>query len=340
MITGLLSLLFFLLLIFFHEFGHFLVSKLLGIKVYEFAVGMGPGLKSFKRKETTYSLRAFPLGGFCVLDNPEIDPVSDPNSFYNDLPIKRILVFLAGPLVNFIIAILIFFIISFNQGVPSTIIKDFSEDSALKEVGFKVGDEITAINDIDINSFDDLSRALNSELKDGESVSVKVYRDYLGVYSFNVEPKKENGKYYLGFYAKNEPHMFIESVDNSFKMFDEMISSIGRFFKFMISGKEGVGLSDMTSPIGVVNEINKQANKGIYDMLFFLSYISINLGFFNLIPIPGLDGSKIVSAIYEMIFKKKVNKNLAEKATKASLGLILFLSLFLFFRDILVFLFK
>lgn len=156
----LLAVVLFLLLIVFHEFGHFIVAKKSGIKVNEFAVGMGPLIYSKVKGETTYSFRLVPIGGYCAMEGEE-DESNDPRSFDNAPAFKRFLTILAGPVANLIIAVLVFTIVGGISGVVTTKVSDFIEDSPAKIAGIEKGDEISKLNGKEISDFTEISKVVN-----------------------------------------------------------------------------------------------------------------------------------------------------------------------------------
>ena len=185
--TIIIALIMFLALVTIHEFGHFIVAKLSGIKVNEFAVGMGPEIFSKQNGETKYSLRALPIGGYCAMEG-EDESSSDPRSYDNAPAFKRFLTILAGPAMNLLLAVIIFTIVVFNSGTSTRFVGGFSEDSPAKEVGIKVDDEIVSINNHNIDEFTDISKILNDFyvdnskdtpvevlVKDGSIGKIKIY---------------------------------------------------------------------------------------------------------------------------------------------------------------------
>ena len=166
--TIIIALIMFLALVTIHEFGHFIVAKLSGIKVNEFAVGMGPAIKSSQKGETKYSLRALPIGGYCAMEG-EDEATNDPRSYDNAPAGKRFLTILAGPMMNLILAIIIFTIVVFNTGTSTTYVGGFSKDSSAKEAGIDIGDQIVKIDDKNVNEFTDISKILSAYYSKNDS---------------------------------------------------------------------------------------------------------------------------------------------------------------------------
>lgn len=329
-----LSIIMFLFLILIHEFGHFIIAKKSGIKVNEFAIGMGPKIFSKQKGETLYSVNLFPIGGYCAMEG-EDDESDDERSFDKAPAYKRFLTILAGPLTNLIFAAILFAIVSFNTGKPSTIIGEFTDNSPIKSQGLKINDQITEISGEKINEFSDISKSLEKFYKNhdkNEKISLKVKRNDKEIEK-NVKVKFEDKRPLLGFIPKNEDVGFFESIKIGIKEVGSMIVLMFTVLKSLFTGK--LGFSALSGPVGVVKEMGRQANLGAMNLLFFLGYISVNLGFFNLLPIPALDGSKIFTSLFEMITKKRVNKKIEEKFTIGGFILLLSLILLVTIKDLI-----
>ena len=173
--TIVIALLVFGVLVIFHEFGHFAIAKLSGIKVHEFAIGMGPRILKVRDKETEYSIRIFPIGGYVKMEG-EDEASSDKRSFGNKPLLTRIFVILAGPLMNFILAILLFVVIFYSIGFPTTIINELSPGYPAELSGLQKGDQIVQINNVPINTWEKLENAI-SKSKDNESLDITIIRD-------------------------------------------------------------------------------------------------------------------------------------------------------------------
>ena len=329
-----LSIIMFLFLILIHEFGHFIIAKKSGIKVNEFAIGMGPKIFSKQKGETLYSVNLFPIGGYCAMEG-EDDESDDERSFDKAPAYKRFLTILAGPLTNLIFAAILFAIVSFNTGKPSTKIGGFTDNSPIKSQGLKINDQITEISGEKINEFSDISKSLEKFYKNhdkNEKISLKIKRDRKEIEK-NVKVKFEDKRPLLGFIPKNEEVGFFEAIKIGIKEVGSMIVLMFTVLKSLFTGK--LGFSALSGPVGVVKEMGRQANLGVMNLLFFLGYISVNLGFFNLLPIPALDGSKIFTYLFEIITKKRVNKKIEEKFTIGGFILLLSLILLVTIKDLI-----
>lgn len=324
----------FLFLILIHEFGHFLLAKASGIKVNEFAIGMGPAIFKKQGEETLYSLRLIPIGGYCAMEGEE-DESSDPRS-YDRAPAKsKFLTILAGPLMNLLLAVIIFFVVALNTGVATKIIGGFSKDSPAKAAGVEVGDEVVSLAGKDVTSFTDISPILNEYYKNrdkDEDISLEVLSGNESK-TYKISPMEENGSYYLGIESKLRKAGVFEAIKLGFVETGKNIALIFVVLGRLFTGK--IAFSALSGPVGVVKELGNQAQNGLMSLLYFLGYISVNLGVFNLLPIPALDGSKIVSALYEMVTGKRVNKKFEEKITVVGFVILLGLILVISIKDII-----
>lgn len=328
-----LAVVLFLLLIVFHEFGHFIVAKKSGIKVNEFAVGMGPLIYSKEKGETTYSFRAIPIGGYCAMEG-EDDESSDPRSFDNAPASKRFLTILAGPVANLIIAVLVFTIVGVIGGVVTTTVDDFIENSPAQAAGIEKGDEILKINDQVIDDFNDISKVVNDFYKDKDfdkEITVLAKRNGKDL-DFAFKPKVDGENTYIGIIPARRTPGFFEAIGLGFKETGRNVKMIFTILGRLFTGKLAFGA--LSGPVGVLKELGNQAQNGLASLLYFLAYISVNLAVFNLLPIPALDGSKLLTSGIEIITGKKINKKLEEKITMVGFFILLGLILVVSIKDI------
>lgn len=329
-----LAVVLFLLLIVFHEFGHFIIAKKSGIKVNEFAVGMGPLIYSKEKGETTYSFRAIPIGGYCAMEG-EDDESSDPRSFDNAPASKRFLTILAGPVANLIIAVLVFTIVGVIGGVVTTTVSDFIDDSPAQAAGIEKGDEILKINGQEIADFTDISKVVNDFYKDKDfdkEITVLAKRNGKDL-DFAFKPKVEGENTYIGIIPARRTPGFFEAIGLGFKETGRNVKMIFTILGRLFTGKLAFGA--LSGPVGVLKELGNQAQNGLANLLYFLAYISVNLAVFNLLPIPALDGSKLLTSGIEIITGKKINKKLEEKITMVGFFILLGLILVVSIKDIL-----
>lgn len=297
----------FALLIASHELGHFVVAKLSGVKVLEFALGMGPKILGFKRGETNYSLRLLPIGGYVKMLGEEEDS-NDPRAVCNINPWKRILISLAGAFMNFVLAIVLFTIVLYNLGTPTKepIIGEVMANKPAMEAGVLVNDKILSVDDTKINTWEDFTSILQ-ENKD-KTFKLTVLRDGNNV-ELNVTPKfdeKEN-RYLVGLYHKLEKGNIFVSIKNGVV---ETFSAVTWMVDILLGAFRGkMSLNDFGGPVAVVKMSGEAAQLGILRLLSFAGALSINLGIINLIPFPALDGGWVVILLIQAITGKKIDEN-------------------------------
>lgn len=307
MISIIAGLLMFMFLITIHEGGHFLGAKLSNIKVNEFSVGMGPSILNKQKGETKYSLRALPIGGYVSMEG-EDESSDDPRSFENSAPIRRFLTVFAGPFVNLLFAFLVIFGIASFQGHVSTTIDTVSSNMPAAEAGIKSGDTIVSIDNKNINLFNQVNQYINES---SGKILVKINRNG-ELLEFNITPLENKDGKLIGITPKFINN-FSSNLLYSWNMLFFMIGSIWEALKGLFTGI--LGFNQLSGPIGVINQVGQTLEMGFLSFLLFSAFISINLGFFNLLPIPALDGSKLVFILIEMIIGKPINKKFEQTIT-------------------------
>ncbi len=328
-------------IIFIHESGHFLFAKLTGIYVYEFALGMGPKLFSFKKGETEYSLRAIPIGGFCQLAGEEGEEENLPRdrTLPGKKPWQKFIVMFFGAGFNFISAILVLFFISLIWGASSTepILSSVEKGSPAYEAGLRKGDEILEINGHDIWTIDDISLYITiADTSKNNTFKVKKEDGNIEIYKIKPEKTKIDGEeryvYGIGMEAKEE-----QGLGSALKY---TIIKTGSLFKQMwitllnlFTG--GIKLSQLSGPVGIYEVVGAQSSGGLASLLYLFSFLSINVGFINLLPLPAFDGGHILFIIIEKIKGKPVKPETEAKFHAAGLFLLMLLMIYVTFYDIL-----
>lgn len=319
--TAIAAIFVFLLVVLLHELGHFTVAKFVGIKVNEFAIGMGPKILQKTKGDTQYSLRLLPVGGYVKMEG-EDENSNDPRSFNNVSPWARIAVVAAGAIMNFVLAIIVLSIVAFNVGTPTTTISEIVVDSPAESSGLISGDKIITINNIEINNWNKLTDTIgNSDAS--KELSIAIIRDGEEK-TINIMPAVEDGRTIIGImpsYEKSVGSAIKGGVENTILFLNLMIDFLKNVFRGNIS------TNDLSGPVGVISEIGKAAESGINSLLLLLGFISINLGFFNLLPIPALDGSRIVFLLIELVRGKPIDPN--KEGMIHMIGFILLISLML-----------
>lgn len=318
----------FLTVILIHELGHFLAAKFVGIKVNEFSIGMGPLIYKTQSKETQYSIRLLPIGGFVAMEGEDEDS-SDPRSFSNANVKDKILVIIAGALMNFLLAIFIFTIVSYNVGSPTNIIGEFTENSAAEIAGIEIGDEITYINDQKINSWTDITQNIQNADRDKnlkiETIKNGEKREY------EIKPKLVDGRAVIGIMPQMEKSLKL-SITGGFKQTFTLVALLFSVFKALFTGK--LGLEMLSGPVGVITEIGVATQYGVIAVLNFLAFMSVNLGFFNLLPIPALDGGRLFFLIIEYIRGKPISEEIEGRIHFIGFILLITLMIVVTFKDL------
>ncbi len=358
------------LLIFVHEFGHFIMGKLFGVHIYEFALGMGPKVLSFKRKNdpTIYSLRALPIGGYCQMagEEGEDDASLKKDKFMcNKSKIQRTLILIAGVTMNFITAIVLLFIIAFAWGSTEqkSIIGVVESDSPADIAGIVPGDQIIECNGKKLSTWDELSvitslKNKNSyyeykiKHKDGKIEKYQITpAKYVTIDDENIKITEENKlEDILKEYDKKEEDVtvstligigapqekkygFVNSLKYAFIKFKSIIVMMIMIIGSLITGK--LGLSALSGPVGMYTVVGAAAQYGLANIIYLAAYLSINLGVMNILPFPAFDGGRVVFVIIEAITRKKVNPNVEGIFHTVGFILLMLLMLYITFQDIL-----
>lgn len=303
--TIIAAILIFAVLIFVHEFGHFITAKISGVKVLEFALGMGPKIFSFKKGETLYSLRAIPIGGFCSMEG-EDGGSSDERAFSNKPAYMRFIVLVAGAFMNILLGFLLLVILfSSSKTYISNTIAEISPKSAAETFGLRAGDEIVKMNGDSVNIGADVSYIATSEDDEFTEFIVKRGNEKVTV---NVE-RKDGEPFGIMLLAKE--NTFGSVIKQSYyQTFFYSKVILGSLIDLL---RGNVRVSDMSGPIGIVSEIGNAVEEGVTEggtgyirLLSLTILLTINLGIFNLLPIPALDGGRILFVLVEMVTRKRI----------------------------------
>lgn len=326
--TILSSILVFGMLIFFHELGHFIVAKLSDIKVNEFSLGLGPQLISMKLKETHYSIRLLPFGGYVKMEGEDTD-TSDPRAFNNKSALVRLGVILAGPLMNFILAILLLGIIGFYSGVPTRQVTVTPGEPA-KISGIQDNDIIHAIDGRKVGHWEEIVEIISG--RHNEKISVTVIRD--GKYidydvTTTVEPKTQRG--IIGIKSVMQKHSVLESIKYGYKKTVLILKLILVGIYQVLTGKVK---ADVVGPVGLAHIVGEAAKIGVYQVLYIAAVISANLGLFNLFPIPALDGGRGIFLVFELLRGKPVEPEKEGLIHFIGFALLMFLMILILFKDL------
>lgn len=320
MLTVILALVLFLFLIFPHELGHFMMARAVGVKVNEFAFGMGPAVWQKQGRETLYSIRIFPVGGFCAMEGENEE--SDHEGAFNNKPWwAKILVLIAGAAMNVLIAVVVMSVIILISGTATTTVDKVENGSPAQIAGLKQGDKIEYISGKKIEDWNDVSKFIGNK---GKKIEIKVSRN--GKYEiFKINPRKEKDRYVIGItpvIEKSPSKAIIGGFKSTWYITRQMYKSLG----MLASGN--VAMKDVSGPVGMIGLVHQSAARGLISFFYLVALISLNLAIFNLLPLPALDGGRIIFVIIRMITGKAITDK--QEAMVHGAGMVLLLSLMVF----------
>ena len=322
-----------------HEFGHFLFAKKAGIYVYEFSIGMGPRLFKFNRKndETDYSIRLLPIGGYVQMAGEDIEVdknIPEDRQLQSKTWLERFLTMVAGVMFNFLLAIVVLFIVALINGVTI----DATKISKSNIKGLKVGDKIVSVNGKFVNNYDKL--ALELSVAGNNKFTMKVKHKDNTYDTVTVKPKAVYTKkhklkgYTYGFEIKGKhEHSILSSIKYAFTKFFSIMEQMFFTVWYLITGK--ISLKLLSGPVGIFSIVGTAAKTGFVSVLSLLALISVNVGFINLLPIPAFDGGHILFLIIEKIKGSKVNPKVENTIHTVFFVLLMALMLYITFNDIL-----
>lgn len=325
--TAIYAMILFVLLIFPHELGHFIVAKAVGVKVNEFAFGMGPALFQKQGEETLYSIRLIPIGGYCAMEG-ENEESDNPRSFNNKPGWAKITVLAAGAAMNVLIAILALTIVAGVVGNPTTTIEKVEPDSPAYVSGLLPDDTIVAIDDRQIKDWKDVGAAIAAS---PDQVKVTVERDGQSE-NLQITPKQaDDGRYIIGITAKVS-HNPVTAAVNGVKSTWNMTIMIVQSLYMLVSGD--VPASDIAGPVGIVSMVSDTTSYGWYYFVTLVALMSINLAILNLLPFPALDGGRILFVFIRKITGKMISDDLEGRIHMIGMLLLLALMIFATWNDI------
>ena len=354
-----------------HELGHFLAAKALGVQVNEFAIGFGPKLLSFGKKETKYSIRLLPLGGFCAMEGEDAAgggevslavneaAMSNPRSFFNKPVWRRVIITVAGVVMNLILGFILLLVYHSVCTLPeadgnayytSTQISVLKEDTPAYRSGLRPGDTLQKIDGQRVFSWMDLQFLLQSsddgvfEMEVSRTVNGKETTVTLPEVEFRREYSEARGSHilYYDFYVAPIEQTVGSTLEQSFKTECSTAVTVWRSLKGMVTGK--FGLNDLSGPVGTVDVIGDvvenavqetQWQIGLGNVLMLLALLTVNVGVFNLLPLPALDGGRLLFLAWEGITRKRVPPKYEGWVHAVGFILLLLLIVIVTFNDII-----
>ena len=353
------AILLFSVLIFVHELGHFTAAKLSGVQVNEFSMFMGPALWKKQVGETLYAIRCIPIGGYCAMEG-EDGGSDNPRSFDKAAWWKRLIILAAGAAMNFLIGVVLMVIVVLMVSVclpgkqtAVPVIASFEDYATVNgENGLQAGDRIVEVDGEKLYSYSDFSMILSLNPGDVHDITVRRNGEKVVLKDFLLEKHEvtlENGSTGLRYginFTLSTPN-FWEKLGMAWNQSLDTVRLVRLSLQMLLGGK--VGIKDMSGPVGIVSEMSKVAAASdskvtaLLNMLYFGGFIAINLAVMNLLPIPALDGGRIVclliTVVVEAITKKKINPKYEGYLHGAGMILLLALMAIIMFKDV-IFLFK
>jgi len=335
-------------LIFFHEFGHFLVARLFGVGVEKFSLGFGPRLLGKKVGITDYRLSLIPLGGYVKMvgeePDAELDPADIPISFTHKHVFKRMLIVAAGPVFNILLALVIFAVTFMTTGmfIRQASVGEVTAESPAARAGLVKGDRVTAINGFQVSNWDEMADQINSS--QGKTLLLTVLRDGQPL-EMQIVPELRTTTNILG--EKIERHVIGitwsgktdtrelpligaigQSLVQTYRVVELMVVIISK----VVTGD--ISTDTIGGPIMIAQMAGDQAKAGVGNLIWFIALISINLAIINLLPIPVLDGGHLLFFLIEAIKGKPVSVKVREMAQQVGLIFLIFLMILVIYNDV------
>ena len=329
-----------------HEFGHFIWAKKFGVHIYEFSIGMGPVLFSHigKKDNIKYSVRMLPIGGFVQMAGEvyEDDAKIKKEKFMCNRPWhQRIIIIIAGVVNNFILAILLLFVYALIWGGQTNNTKIYSVEKnyPIAKAGIKKGDTIVAINNKKVRNWDKAQILLTIKSKNN-TYDIKVKHSNGKYETYKVKPKKVYDKdikadrYVFGLKVKqNVEKGFFSSIKFAFTKFVNIIETMWLTITSLITGK--LSLKNLSGPVGVYQVVNTGLSAGISYLIYITAFLSINVGFINILPLPAFDGGRAFFMLIEKIRRKPINSKIENTVHAIGFILLLILMLVITWQDII-----
>ena len=330
-----LTLVIFLIIIFIHELGHFAMAKLSGVKVNEFALGMGPAVFKRQKGETVYSVRAFPIGGFCSMEG-EDDGSADPRAFCNARLWKRMLIVLAGAAMNLLLGLVIVMgITAASDVITSNTVASFYDNASSEATGLQAGDTILEINGRSILVENDIAYELLRDAdgvvdmvvrRDGEKVALS------GVTFTMIDGEDGSRSLSVDFKVVGIEPTFGNVLSYSFRKTVSIARLVWISLLDLVTGHASI--NDLAGPIGMTQVVGQAAKVGTSSLLLLAAFISVNVGIFNLLPIPALDGGRFFFLLVEAIRRKRIKPEYEAYVHLAGFAVLILLMVVVAFHDV------
>ena len=335
------------LIILVHEFGHFITAKKAGVHIYEFSIGMGPLIKTHKGKDgINYNIRALPIGGFVsmageVYEDDDTKTIKKEDFMCNKKWWQRVIILAAGVFNNFLLAIIILFIMALIWGANSLEPKvgTILEDSAAETGGLKEGDLILSINNHKVSTWDQTQIVLYLKndsnvyefevLRDGKTLTLELEPDIT-----ETETGEEQKTFGFGIEQKMEKGLWT-SIKYAFARFWSLISTMWLTVINLFTGQ--ISLSSLSGPVGIYHVVGESLSMGLQQIVYLIAFLSINVGLINILPIPAFDGGRILFLIIEKIKGSPINAKFENACHMIFFFLIILLMIYITVFDIIRF---
>lgn len=332
------------LLVLIHEFGHFICAKKSGVFIYEFSIGMGPLIfKKIGKDNIQYSIRALPIGGYVQMAGEvgeDDDKVAKNQFMCNKSGWQRFLILVAGVTMNFILAFVLLFVSALIWGSSGLepIVAEAVPDYPVAKAGIEAEDRILAINGTEVNTWDKAQILLNLKSKN-DTYTFKVQKKDGSIKEYDVKPVKEKDA------DGNETRVFGVQIDTTVKRgfvnslkyavlkFGAVINSMGLVIINLFTGN--LGLNALSGPVGIYGVVGQSLSLGIQQLIYLIAFLSINLGFINILPFPAFDGGRILFLIIEKIKGSPVDPKVENIFHTVGFILLMILMLYITLQDVL-----
>lgn len=342
-LTLLLFILILGIIILVHEFGHFIWAKKFGVHIYEFSIGMGPVVLSKKGKDgIAYNLRAFPIGGFVQMAGEvyEDDEKIPKEKFMCNKPWhQRLIILVAGVMNNFILAIVILFFYGLIWGVTSLtpVVKEVLPDYPMAEAGIVAGDTIVGINSYEVKTWDKAQIVLAFKNKN-EYYTFDIKHEDGSVETYKVTPKVEENEdgeetKVFGVSINTDAKQGLwASIKFTFQKFGSIVESMALTVVSLFTGK--LSLNSLSGPVGIYQVVDQGVTLGVSYIFYILAFLSINVGFINILPFPAFDGGRVLFMIIEKIKGSPVDSKIENVFHTVGFVLLMILMIYITFQDI------
>lgn len=327
-----------------HEFGHFIWAKKFGVHIYEFSIGMGPAIFTHEGKDKIkYCLRLFPIGGYVQMAGEvyaDDDKIDKDKLMCNKPWHQRLIIIVAGVINNFILAIVLLFLFALIWGAPtdSTKISSVEKDYPVEKAGIKKGDKIIGVNGKKVNSWDKAQILLLLKSKDN-TYKLKIEHKDKTVETYKIKPKKEYDKelktnrYVFGFVIEDKVnHGFVASLKYAFTKFVSIIETMWLTIANLFTGN--LSIKNLSGPVGVYQVVDSGIAAGISYLIYITAFLSINVGFINILPLPAFDGGRAFFMLIEKIRRKPIDSKIENTIHTIGFVLLLILMVFITWQDI------